>query len=172
VRPSGCGKGIQAHISWLEKRLHKVNDDLNTSIKDTLLWREKDQLLQSVPGVGPVLSMTLLADLPELGSLNRRAIAALVGVAPFNCDSGKFRGKCRVWGGLAHCRAVLHMGTLAATRCNPVIRTLYQRLLQRLLQAGKAHKVAMTACMRKLLTILNAMVKNGTSWNPNYASAT
>ena len=123
--------------------------------------------MQSVKGVGPVLSTTLLADLPELGTLNRKKIAALVGVAPFNRDSGTMRGKRTVWGGRAQVRAALYMGTLAATRHNPVIKAFYTRLLA----AGKAKKVALTACMRKLLTILNAMIKNQTAWQENYAGA-
>jgi transposase len=126
------------------------------------VWREHDDLLQGVPGVGPGLSRSLIAELPELGTLNRRKIAALVGIAPFNCDSGQFRGKRRIWGGRASLRAMLYMATLSAVRCNPLIRGFYQRLTA----AGKEHKVAMVACMRKLLTILNAMVKNRTPWNP------
>ncbi len=124
------------------------------------MWCEKDALLQSVPGVGPVLSISLMADLPELGTLNRHQIAALVGVAPFNRDSGSFRGKRCVWGGRGHLRSVLFVATLAATRSNPVIRTFYQRLRE----AGKPFKVALTACMRKQLTILNAIIKTQTPW--------
>ena len=131
-----------------------------------LAWREKDNLLQSAPGVGPVLSVTLLAALPELGLLNRRQIAALVGLAPFNRDSGQSRGKRSIWGGRAEIRAVLYMSTLSAIRHNPIIREFYLRLTC----AGKEHKVAITACMRKLLTILNTMVKNDTPWQPDYAS--
>ncbi|MGB8328861.1 MAG: transposase, partial [Polyangiales bacterium] len=127
--------------------------------------RERDELLRSVPGVGPVLSVSLLAQLPELGTLNRRQIAALVGVAPFNCDSGTYHGSRHLWGGRASVRAVLDMGTLAASRCNPAIRAFYERLRG----AGKAFKVAMTACMRKLLTILNAMVRTGTPWQEKSA---
>jgi transposase len=121
--------------------------------------------VRSVPGAGPELSRRLIAQLPELGALNRRQIAALAGVAPFNCDSGTFRGKRRIWGGRASLRATLYMATLSAVHCNPVIRRHYQRLIA----AGKAPKVAMVACMRKLLTILNAMVKNHTPWNPAIA---
>lgn len=156
---------VQAHITWLEKRLKGLDDDLSKLIRSTPVWREKDNLLQSAPGVADVLSCSLLASLPELGTLNRKKIAALVGVAPLNRDSGKFRGKRTIWGGRAEVRRVLYMGTLVATRHNPVIKAFYQRLLQ----AGKPKKVALTACMRKLLTILNAMLKNRTAWQPNYA---
>ena len=129
------------------------------------MWREKDDILRSVPGVGEQLSLALLAQLPELGTLNRRQIAALVGVAPFNRDSGTVRGKRRVWGGRARIRAVLYMGALAASRFNPVIRDFYQRLLA----AGKPKKVALTACMRKLLVILNSMLKSSSSWRAQRA---
>jgi transposase len=161
LAPRPIRKDIKAHVTWLTKRLNGVNHDLDKTIRTTPLWRDTDRLLQSVPGVGPVLSMSLLAGLPELGALNRRQIAALVGVAPFNRDSGTLRGKRRVWGGRADVRAVLYMSTVAAVRCNPIIKTFYQRLCA----AGKAPKVALTACMRKLLTILNAMIKSGTPWD-------
>jgi transposase len=151
---------IEEHIQWLQKRLKAVETELGTRIKDSPLWREKEQLLKSVPGVGPVLCVSLLAGVPELGSLNRRKIAALVGLAPLNCDSGKFQGRRAIWGGRSDVRAALYMSTLAATRWNPVIRAFYLRLTQ----SGKKFKVAMTACMRKLLTILNAMLKTGTPW--------
>ncbi len=141
-------------------RLADLDEELATTIRESPLWREKDDLLQSTPGVGPVLALTLLASLPELGTLTRQQIAALVGVAPLNRDSGRFRGSRRVWGGRAHVRAALYMGTLVATRFNPVIRAFYQRLCA----AGKAKKVALTACMRKLLTMLNAMLKHQTPW--------
>lgn len=164
--PKGVRRGIKAHIRWLEERLQDVDTDLTQSIKASPAWREQDQLLRSVPGVGPILSISLLAGLPELGTLNRRQIAALVGVAPFNCDSGTYRGKRRIWGGRASLRTVLYMSTLSAVRCNPIIRAFYERLRS----AGKAYKVAMTACMRKLLTILNAMVKNHTPWQAESTS--
>lgn len=164
--PRRVRKDINAHIRWLEKRIKDVNDDLGKSVRQTPAWREKDNLLQSAPGVGPVLSVTLLAALPELGLLNRRQIAALVGLAPFNRDSGQSRGKRSIWGGRAEIRAVLYMSTLSAIRHNPIIREFYLRLTC----AGKEHKVAITACMRKLLTILNTMVKNDTPWQPDYAS--
>jgi len=152
---------IQAHIAWLEGELAEIDDELRQSIKRSPLWREKDNLLRSTPGVGPVLSATLLTQLPELGTLNRRQIASLVGVAPLNRDSGTLRGKRTVWGGRAPVRAVLYMATLVATRYNPAIRNFYHRLCA----AGKAKKVALTACMRKLLTILNAMLKHHTPWS-------
>jgi transposase len=161
--PKWIRQSIQEHIAWLEKCLDDLNDDLAKAIKGSSLWREKDDLLRSVPGVGPVLSTTLLAGLPELGTLDRRQIAALVGVAPLNRDSGLFRGKRTVWGGRANIRTVLYMSTLVATRFNPVIKEFYRRLCD----AGKGHKVAITACMRKLLTILNAMLKNHTYWAPS-----
>jgi transposase len=153
-------KGIQAHITWLERRLTETDDDLSTMIHASPVWREKDDLLQSTPGVGPILATTLLASLPELGTLNRKQIAALVGVAPFNCDSGTLRGKRMVRGGRASVRAVLYMSALVAARYNPVIKAFYRRLRQ----GGKPAKVALTACMRKLLTILNAMLKHQTPW--------
>ncbi len=151
---------IQAHIAWLKQELANTDYDLRRCVKESPVWREQDNLLRSVPGVGPVLATTLLAELPELGTLNRRQIAALVGVAPFNRDSGTLRGKRTVWGGRAPVRAALYMATLVAARHNPVIRNFYQRLCT----AGKAKKVALTASMRKLLTILNAMLKHRTPW--------
>ncbi len=157
-------RDIKAHITWLEKRLKDVNQDLQNTISNTPLWREKDKIIRSVPGAGPVLSVTLLAKLPELGKLDRRQIAALVGVAPFNCDSGKYRGHRRVWGGRSSVRSALYMATIAAIRFNPVIKAHYQRLLQ----AGKKPKVAITACMRKLLIILNAMMRDHTLWTAQH----
>ena len=151
---------IVAHIKWLEKRLNDVDGGLRKFIEASTIWRVKDEILQSTPGVGPVLSLTLIANLPELGSLNRKQIAALVGVAPLNRDSGFFRGTRSVWGGRAHVRAVLYMSTLAAVRCNPTLKEFHQRLIA----AGKKPKVALTACMRKLLTILNAMVRDQNLW--------
>ena len=153
-------RDITQHIRWLERRLGDVDGELRTAIQTSPVWRAKDDLLQSVPGVGRVVSLTLLAQLPELGRLTRREIAALVGVAPLNRDSGQWRGKRFVWGGRAPVRAVLYMGALAATRANPVIRAFFQRLRA----TGKPAKVALTACMRKLLTILNAMVRHQTYW--------
>ena len=153
---------VQEHIHWLEGSLVDLDRDMEDFMRSSPMWKDKDQLLRSIPGVGPVLSMTLLSDLPELGALNRGEIAALVGVAPFNRDSGALRGKRTVWGGRRQVRAVLYMAALVATRYNPVLRDFYQRLCN----AGKPKKVALTACMRKLLTILNVMVKHNRHWNP------
>ena len=158
---------VQEHIRWLEDNLADLDRDLGDFIRSSPIWRDKDQLLQSTPGVGPVLSMTLLSDLPELGTLNRAEIAALVGVAPFNRDSGTLRGKRKVWGGRAQVRAALYMAALVATRFNPVLRAFYQRLCA----AGKPKKLALTACMRKLLTILNLMVRRNRHWNPSLQNA-
>lgn len=152
-------------IGGLEKRLKRLDKDLGDALRQSPLWREKEVLLRSVKGVGPVLSRTLLAGLPELGTLSRKKIATLVGVAPLNHDSGQFRGKRRIRGGRASVRHVLYMGALVATRWNPAIRDFYQRLLQ----AGKPKKVALTACMHKLLTILNAIMRTRKRWDPSYA---
>ena len=157
---SSIRKSLRAHITWLQRELQRTDTDLTTAIHQSPVWREKDQLLRSVPGVGPVLTSTLLANLPELGTLTNKQIAALVGVAPLNRDSGTLRGRRTVWGGRAQVRAVLYMSAIVAARFNPVIRTFYQRLCR----VGKAKKVALTACMRKLLTILNAMLKHRTPW--------
>ena len=156
---------IQTHINWLEKRLEEVDNDLSSGIKSSPIWKAKDDILQSAPGIGPTTSTTMLASLPELGSLNRRAIAALVGVAPMNRDSGQWRGRRTVQGGRSSVRITLFMCTLVAIKHNPVIRAFYQRLLA----AGKPKMVAITASMRKFLTILNAMVKNNMPWNSDYA---
>lgn len=155
-------KSLRTHITWLERELSHTDRDLAHAIRESPVWREKEELLQSTPGVGPVVTTTLLADLPELGALTGKQISALVGVAPFNRDSGTLRGTRTVWGGRAQVRAVLYMGALVATRFNPVIRAFYQRLCA----AGKPKKVALTACMRKLLIILNAMLKHRTPWRP------
>lgn len=163
--PGAIRADIQAHITWLAQRLADLDTDIGSAIRASPLWREHDDLLQSTPGVGPVLSHTLLAELPELGLLSRQEIAALVGVAPLNRDSGMWRGKRTVWGGRAMVRSVLYMGTLVAVRHNPALKAFYQRLCA----AGKAPKVALTACMRKLLTILNAILKHHTPWRNNYA---
>jgi transposase len=151
---------IREHIAWLERKLDQLDDELRQRLRSSPVWREKEDLLRSVPGVGPVLSVTLLAELPELGQLDRKQIAALVGVAPLNRDSGQHQGKRMVWGGRAAVRSALYMGTLVATRHNPVIKRFYERLLA----AGKARKVALVACMHKLLIILNAMIKHRTPW--------
>jgi len=158
--PAWTRKDIQIHIQWLEKNLAKFNKDLDLLVKKSPIWRAQDKILQSAKGVGPVLSQTLISRLPELGTLNRKKIAALVGVAPLNRDSGKFRGRRTIWGGRSEIRSVLLMATRIAIRFNPVIRAFYERLEK----AGKKRKVAETACMRKLLTILNAMMKNRTCW--------
>jgi transposase len=153
---------IQAHITWLNTRLTTLDDDLATTLRASPVWREREELLRSVPGIGPVCARTLLLDLPELGTLSRQRLAALVGVAPLNRDSGTLRGRRTTWGGRAHVRATLYMSTLVAVRYNPVFKAFYERLRA----AGKAAKVALTACMRKLLTILNAMVKHHAPWQP------
>ena len=153
---------IEAHINWIKKDPKDLDQDLRETLLGSPVWRQKDDLLRSVPGVGEQVSVSLLAYLPELGALDRKQIAALVGVAPINRDSGIMRGRRTVWGGRSRVKATLYMGTLVATRYNPVIRVFYQRLLA----AGKAKKVALVACMRKLLTILDSMVKSGRHWDP------
>lgn len=159
-------KGIEAHIRWLEKQLAKLDDDMDELLRSSPVWLEKEQLLRSVPGVGPITSRTLLAQLPELGSLSSKQIAALVGVAPLNRDSGSSRGKRTIWGGRSAVRTSLYMATLVAVRFNPILQAFHQRLVA----AGKKPKVALVACMRKLLVILNAMVKHGTPWCPRHVS--
>jgi transposase len=153
---------IERIVKALTKELEKLDDELKTKIEQSPLWSTRDRLLRSVPGVGPGTSRTLLLDLPELGRLNRKQIAALVGVAPFNRDSGTLRGRRAIWGGRASVRSMLYMAAVTAVRCNPVIRPFYERLIA----AGKKGKVALTACMHKLLTILNAMVKADSPWQP------
>lgn len=152
---------ISAHIRWLEKELERADHDLDQSIRQSPIWQANQDLLQTVPGVGPVTSRTLLAELPELGELNRKQIAALAGVAPFNRDSGTLKGNRCIWGGRASVRAALYMAALVASRRNAVIRKFYDRLRT----AGKKPKVALVACMRKLLTILNSMIKHKTRWS-------
>ena len=153
---------IQAHIAWLNTRLTTLDDDLDTTRRASPVWQEREELLRSVPGIGPVCARTLLLDLPELGTLDRQRLAALVGVAPLNRDSGTLRGSRTTWGGRAHVRATLYMSTLVAVRYNPLLKAFYERLRA----AGKAAKVALTACMRKLVTILNAMMKHHAPWQP------
>jgi transposase len=153
-------KRIERHRAALQAELAEIEAELDDTIRGTPIWRDKDDLLQSVPGVGDALARTLIADLPELGQLDRKKIAALVGVAPFNRDSGTLRGKRTVWGGRVAIRATLYMAALVASRRNPVIAAFYRRLLA----AGKAKKLALTACMRKLLTILNAIVRDQKPW--------
>jgi transposase len=152
-------------IKWLRRQLEEIDTDLDDAVKGSPIWREKDDLLQSVPGVGKVLSRTLLSLVPELGTLGKKQLSALVGVAPLNWDSGQQRGRRTIWGGRAHVRAVLYMGALVAARFNPVIRAFHARLIA----AGKLPKVALVACMRKLLTILNAIVRDRTPWTPEIA---
>ena len=152
---------IDAHLRWLEEALAEIEQDLDGAVRESSIWRAKEALLRSVPGIGHVSARTLLAELPELGSLTRRQAAALVGVAPFSRDSGKMRGRRTVWGGRVRLRACLYMAAVAAARgSNPVIAGFYKRL--RL--AGKPAKLALTACMRKLVVVLNAMLRTGTAW--------
>jgi transposase len=156
----GVQKNLKQHIAWLEKRIADIDDDLKRRLRASEAWRVKDDLLRGIPGVGTVTTLTLLAKCPELGTLNRRQIAALAGVAPLANDSGKHRGKRFIWGGRADVRTVLYMAALSARRCNPVIKAFAERLKQ----AGKLPKVIIVACMRKLLTIMNAMLKNNAPW--------
>ena len=164
--PGAIRTQIQQHVEWLRRQLRDVDRELHGLIRESPVWRESENLLRTAPGVGPVLATTLLADLPELGQLDRREIAALVGVAPLNWDSGQQRGTRHIWGGRAPVRTALYMATLAAVRCNPVIRAFFERLSA----AGKPRKVALTACMRKLLTILNAMMRRRVGWQPTAAA--
>lgn len=158
-------KSLRGHITFLERELRMADTDLGDMVRRSAAWREQDDLLQSVPGVGQVLSFTLLADLPELGRLSRREIAKLVGVAPLSRDSGTLRGRRFVQGGRTSVRAVLYMAALVGTRRNAVIRAFYARLLA----AGKPKKLALVACMRKLLTILNTMVRTRQRWRTDIA---
>jgi transposase len=153
-------RDLRNHIRWLERRVRDVDDEIGTAVQQSPVWRVHEDLLRSVPGIGPTVARTLLAELPELGRLDRRAIAALVGVAPFNRDSGQWRGRRMIWGGRASVRAALYMGALVASRYNPPLRVFYQRLRA----AGKPAKVALVAVMRKLLTTLNAMMRHQTPW--------
>lgn len=153
-------KSLKTHIAWLEKQITKVDNDLNTQLRASDVWRAKDDVLKGIPGIGAVTSLTMLSKCPELGALNRREIAALVGVAPLANDSGKHRGKRSIWGGRAEVRAVLYMAALSAMRFNPDIKAFAERLKNK----GKATKVVIVACMRKLLTIMNAMLKNMQPW--------
>ena len=163
--PGAMRANLEAHIHWLSQRLKGLDQEITSFVESSPIWKEKDALLQSVPGVGPVTSATMLGMLPELGQLNRQQIAALVGVAPVNKDSGRKQGKRRVYGGRADVRSVLYMAALAAKKFNPKIKAFYESLLKR----GKEKKVALTACMRKLLVILNAMVRSGQSWRSSLA---
>jgi transposase len=156
---------IQAHVRWLQKELSRTDRDLDETIEASPTLKGNEALLRSVPGVGPLLCRTLLAELPELGSLSSRELSALVGVAPLNRDSGTLRGRRTVWGGRARVREALYMGALIASRHNPQIKEFYERLLE----AGKPKKVALVACMRKLLTVLNAMMRERTPWRCPHA---
>ncbi len=157
-------KQIKLHIDWLDKAIDKLDIDLTAGLRSSPAWRAKDQLYRSLKGIGPVTSGTMVVALPELGTLDRRALAALVGLAPFNRDSGKMRGRRSIYGGRSRIRTLLYMAATSAIRSNPVIRAFYERLKSR----GKPHKVAMVACMRKMLTILNAMARDGTPWTPEF----
>jgi transposase len=163
LRPS-----LDEHIAWLQARVDDLDGELAHELRSSPLWRAEADLLRSVKGVGPVLAATLIADLPELGTLSRQQIAALVGVAPLARDSGKHRGQRHVWGGRSGVRAVLYMATLSAVRHNPPLRTFYDRLIDQ----GKPAKVALTASMRKLLVTLNAMKRDGALWDPDHAATT
>lgn len=158
-------KNLNKHIAWLDKQIAEIDRDLTKRLRDSDAWRAKDDLLRSIPGVGAVTTLTLLAKCPELGTLNRREIAALIGVAPLANDSGKHRGKRFIWGGRADVRAVLYMAAVSAIRCNEPIKAFAERLKK----AGKPSKVVIVACMRKLLTIMNAMLKNNAQWSPKFA---
>lgn len=162
--PPRVQASLSAHVTWLDEQLASIDAEIQTAIEASPVWQATAEVLQSVPGVGPTTTAMLLSRLPELGTLDRRRIAALVGVAPFARDSGRFRGRRAVWGGRPEVRATLYMSTLSAIRWNPVIQTYYQRLRA----AGKAAKVAITACMRKLLTMLNAMLAHKTRWDANF----
>jgi transposase len=155
-------RDLQAHIRWLERRIRDTEEDLGKMLRDSPVWRTKEDLLKGVPGVGRVTVLTLISDLPELGQLTRRQVAALAGVAPLNRDSGTWRGRRTIWGGRERVRAALYMAVLSGHRYNPLLRPLYGRLIA----AGKPKKLALVACMRKPLTILNAMLRDGRPWQP------
>lgn len=161
-------RSLAEHVAWLNKRIQRLDDDIGQRMRESDVWRVKDELLQTVPGVGPVLSRTMLGMCPELGNLNRREISKLVGVAPLANDSGKHRGRRRIWGGRADVRRVLYMGTQAAIRHNPDIALFAQRLTS----AGKLPKVVIVACMRKMLTVMNSMLKTGQPWHAVHAVKT
>jgi transposase len=151
---------IERHLKYLQEELDRLDKDLDDTIRRTPLWREREELLRSVPGIGPVTARTLLADMPELGRLNRREIAALAGLAPFCRDSGSMRKRRAIYGGRASVRSALYMAAVTASRFNPAIKRFYQRLVE----TGKAKQLALVACARKLLTIVNAMIRNQTPW--------
>jgi len=158
---SGRKGDNRGDIRMLERLLAEINEEMDDLIKNSPIWRQKDKLLQSIPGIGKVMARTVLADVPEIGTMNRKQISALVGVAPLNRDSGKYKGRRSIWGGRAKVRTVLYMCAVTAIRCNPKIKVFYDRLRE----AGKCFKVAITACMRKLLVIINSMIKTETCWN-------
>jgi len=151
---------VREHLRYLDKRIRELDRDLHDRLRHSPLWREPEDLLRGIPGVGPILTTTLLADLPEIGTTGSKQLAALAGLAPLNRDSGQWHGKRRIWGGRGHVRAVLYMATLAAVRVNPVLKDTYERLLR----AGKPRKVALVACMHKLLRICNAILASGIPW--------
>ncbi len=160
ARHARVQKRLAAHLAWLQKELTAVDSDLDQAIRATPVWREAEALLTSVPGVGPATARCLLAEVPELGRLDRRQIAALVGVAPMDRDSGTYRGRRGIQGGRARVRATLYMAALVASRCNPWLKRFYARLVA----SGKAKKVALVACLRKLLTVLNAILREQRPW--------
>jgi transposase len=160
LAPEAVRSEIREHMRYLDRRIKDLDRELRERLRASPLWREQENLLRSIPGVGPVLSTTPLADVPELGTLRHKQLAALIGLAPLTRDSGRWRGKRSIWGGRGHVRSVLNMATLTAVRRNPVLEALYRRLLT----LGKPHRVAMTACMHKLLRICNAIVTHGTPW--------
>lgn len=164
--PAALRPQLEEHVRWLRRQLADLDRGLKAAVRASPAWRAQEDLLRSVPGVGPVLSATLLADVPELGTLSRQQVAALVGVAPLNRDSGQRRGRRAVWGGRAPVRAVLYMAAVVASQHNPVVGALYARLRA----AGKPAKVALVACMRKLLVILNAIARDGVPWTPRAAA--
>ncbi len=167
VAAASVATSVDKHVRWLEKELAALDERLVSAIRESTVWRVKDDLLQAIPGVGRMLSTTLLADLPELGRLNRREIAALVGVAPINRDSGPYRGTRSVWGGRSTVRTALYMSALSAVKWNPPVKALYDRLVGK----GKPKKVALVACMRKLLVTCNAVVRDGAAWERDLALA-
>lgn len=162
---SAVQRELRQHIRWLEQRLDHIDRDLGKAIQESPLWRAREDLLRSIPGIGPVVSRTLLAELPELGRLTNREITKLVGLAPLAYDSGSFHGRRMIWGGRASVRSALYMAALVGARRNPVLRAFYQSLVAR----GKPRKLALIACARKLLIISNSMLQSHQPWNPNYA---
>jgi transposase len=164
---AGIRPKIKAHIAWLNEAIGQCDIDLTAKLRSSAAWKAKENLLRTMPGIGPINSRLLLACLPELGRLNRQKISALVGAAPFNRDSGQFRGKRRIWGGRANIRNALFMAATTARQHNPVIRAFYERLIAR----GKPYKVAIVACIRKMIVILNTMVKNDAKWEVNHKAA-